>query len=98
MDSLYKRYPFGSLLLWRTRNELRTERNLGPYALPRQDPDYPIDYVLDGQQRLTSVFGVFQTALEEQWAEGWLPIYFDHQAAAVSPGIAIRGSTARGGR
>lgn len=77
MDSIYKGYPFGTLLLWRSRNQLRTERNLGPYELPRKDPDFPIDYVLDGQQRLTSVFGVFQTQLEEAWAEGWLPVYFD---------------------
>lgn len=80
MDSIYKAYPFGTLLLWRSRNQLRTERALGPYELPRKDPDYPIDYVLDGQQRLTSVFGVFQTELEEQWAEGWLPVYFDFEA------------------
>lgn len=80
MDSIYKGYPFGTLLLWRSRNQLRTERSLGPYELPRKDPDYPIDYVLDGQQRLTSVFGVFQTALEERWAEGWLPVYFDFEA------------------
>lgn len=77
MDSLYKGYPFGSLLFWRTKQPLRTERQLGPYQLPPGDPDYPIDYVLDGQQRLTSIFGVFQTTLDEQPAEGWLPIYFD---------------------
>jgi hypothetical protein len=77
MDSLYKGYPFGSLLFWRTKQPLRTERQLGPYHLPLGDPDYPIDYVLDGQQRLTSIFGVFQTVLDEQPAEGWLPIYFD---------------------
>ena len=64
MDTLYKGYPFGAVLLWRTSNQLRTERNLGPYDLPKVDPHYPIDYVLDGQQRLTSIFGVFQTELQ----------------------------------
>src|SRR4051812_31154374 len=63
MDSLYKRYPFGSLLFWRTKEPLKTERQLGPFVLPERDPDYPVDYVLDGQQRVTSVFGVFQTEL-----------------------------------
>lgn len=33
MDSLYKGYPFGSILLWRTRSQLKHERNLGPFAL-----------------------------------------------------------------
>jgi uncharacterized protein with ParB-like and HNH nuclease domain len=63
MDSIYKGFPFGSLLFWRTKTSLNTERSLGPYKLPDRDPDYPIDYILDGQQRATSIFGVFQTAL-----------------------------------
>lgn len=33
MDSLYKGYPYGSILLWRTRSQLNHERNLGPFAL-----------------------------------------------------------------
>jgi uncharacterized protein with ParB-like and HNH nuclease domain len=63
IDSIYKGFPFGSLLLWRTRTPLRTERNLGPYKLLDNDPEYPIDYVLDGQQRITSIFGIFQSSL-----------------------------------
>ena len=80
MDSLYKGYPFGSLLLWRTRNQLRSERQLGPYALPVADPEYPIDYVLDGQQRLTSIFGVFQTEIEPSGSDESFSIYFDRSA------------------
>jgi uncharacterized protein with ParB-like and HNH nuclease domain len=45
MDSLYKQYPFGSLLFWRTKYKLLHERNLGPYLLQENDPGYPIDYV-----------------------------------------------------
>ncbi|MFE4754474.1 DUF262 domain-containing protein [Streptomyces mirabilis] len=82
MDSLYKQYPYGSLLFWRTKKPLRTERNVGPYEIPVKDPEYPIDYVLDGQQRLTSIFGVFQTTLPALDVEGWLPIYFDLSATA----------------
>lgn len=33
MDSIYKRYPFGSVLLWRTRTQLKTEKELGGFAL-----------------------------------------------------------------
>jgi uncharacterized protein with ParB-like and HNH nuclease domain len=61
LDSIYKGYPFGSLLFWRTKQKLGTERNLGTFTLPDPQADYPIDYVLDGQQRLTSIFTVFQT-------------------------------------
>ena len=34
MDSIYKGFPFGSLLIWRTRHQLKHERDLGPYRLP----------------------------------------------------------------
>src|SRR5438105_4769202 len=77
MDSIYKQYPFGSLLLWRTREQLQFERDLGPFRLPERDPDYPIDYVLDGQQRLTSIFGVFQTEIAPDQDVAWLDVYFD---------------------
>ena len=77
MDSVYKQYPFGSLLLWRTREQLRHERSLGPFRLPDRDPDYPIDYVLDGQQRLTSIFGIFQTDIEPDPLIPWTDVYFD---------------------
>lgn len=66
MDSIYKGFPFGTLLLWRTKTPLRVERKLGPYKLPEMRPDYPIDYVLDGQQRATSIFGVFQHLLSPE--------------------------------
>jgi len=80
MDSIYKGYPFGALILWRTKNQLKAERELGPFVLPERDPDYPIDYVLDGQQRLTSIFGVFQTDLEQAGEIDWNKIYFDIEA------------------
>jgi uncharacterized protein with ParB-like and HNH nuclease domain len=63
MDSIYKNYPFGSLLFWRTKTQLPFERRLGHFELPQPIEDYPIDYVLDGQQRLTAIFTVFQTEL-----------------------------------
>jgi hypothetical protein len=95
MDSIYKQYPFGALLLWRTREQLRYERDLGPFRLPERNPDYPIDYVLDGQQRLTSIFGVFQIDIEPDPSVQWADVYFDlgadihaqeSQFIALSPG------------
>lgn len=77
MDSIYKQYPFGSLLLWRTREQLRHERDLGPFRLPERNPDYPIDYVLDGQQRLTAIFGVFQSDIQPDPTIPWADVYFD---------------------
>lgn len=80
MDSIYKRYPFGSLLFWRTKEKLKVERDLGPFQIPAPKEDYPVDYVLDGQQRITSIFGTFQTHLEPMTTETWTDIYFDTEA------------------
>ncbi len=84
MDSIYKQYPFGSILLWRTRTVLKTEKRLGGFELPDPEAEYPIDYVLDGQQRITSIFATFQTTLPEQPEDPaqWLPIYYDFEAQA----------------
>jgi hypothetical protein len=81
MDSIYKGYPFGTIQLWRTKEKLQTEREFGPFKLFDRDEEYPIDYVLDGQQRVTSIFGVFQTELEEKvGVDNPFKIYYDLDA------------------
>ncbi|WP_433409079.1 GmrSD restriction endonuclease domain-containing protein [Saccharomonospora azurea] len=82
MDSLYKQYPVGTILLWRTGQRLKRENRLGVFTLPEPQKDYPIDYVLDGQQRLTSIFMTFQRALQSgvEDPDVWLPIYYDFDA------------------
>lgn len=79
MDSLYRDFPIGNLLLWQTREKLEKEKELGPFALPDPKKDWPIQYVLDGQQRITSIFSVFQTDLKMEATNKyeWLDIYFD---------------------
>lgn len=77
MDSIYKGYPFGTLLFWRTREALKTEKRLGPFDLIEQEAGLPLDYVLDGQQRITSIFGVFQTDLIPIEDASEFNIYFD---------------------
>ena len=59
IDSIYRDYPIGSILLWNSKERLTSTRNLGGLLIPERDPDYPVDYVLDGQQRLTTIYGVF---------------------------------------
>lgn len=81
MDSIYKMYPFGALLFWRTNEQLDVERELGPFTLPEPKEDYPIDYVLDGQQRITSVYATFQTNTDVTQDENWKDIYYDHTVA-----------------
>jgi hypothetical protein len=61
LDSIYRGYPVGSLLLWSTKESLNHERNVGGFVLPKTPEDYPVNYVLDGQQRLTTLYGVFNS-------------------------------------
>jgi hypothetical protein len=62
LDSIYRGYPVGSLLMWSTREELKHERNVGGFTLPETPEDYPVNYILDGQQRLTTLYGVFHSS------------------------------------
>lgn len=82
MDSIHKGYPFGALILWRTKQQLNTERDLGPFTLPPREAEFPVDYVLDGQQRLTSIFGVFQTDIKANSGHdtSWTKVYYDFEA------------------
>lgn len=82
MDSIYKGYPIGTVLFWRTKEKLAYDRELGPFTIPDPKKDYPIDYVLDGQQRLTSIFSTFQTELAQNpnSKTKWVNIYFDLNA------------------
>lgn len=61
LDSIYRGYPVGSLLLWSTKESLTHERNVGGFELPKTPEDFPVNYVLDGQQRLTTLYGVFNS-------------------------------------
>lgn len=66
LDSIYRGYPVGSLLLWSTKLRLTHERNVGGFRLPETPEDYPVHYVLDGQQRLTTLYGVFHSDAETE--------------------------------
>lgn len=58
LESLLQGYPIGSLLFWRTEQKLKSERDIHGFSLPPTPDKYPTNYVLDGQQRLTTIFGV----------------------------------------
>jgi len=59
IDSIYHDYPIGSILLWNSSEKLKSTRNIGGFLLPDREAQYPVNYVLDGQQRLSSIYAVF---------------------------------------
>jgi hypothetical protein len=69
MDSLYRKHPVGSLLVWVTKTEASTSRGDGPLA------PGSVKLLLDGQQRITSLYGIMR---------GKPPQYFDGNAQAFT--------------
>jgi len=57
LDSVGRNYPIGSMLLWQTKQELANERTIAGLSIAESKPDYPVNYLLDGQQRLSTICG-----------------------------------------
>ena len=56
LDSIFKGFPISSVILWKTKNELSEIRNLGGIDIPGRDTGRYTSYIIDGQQRLTSLY------------------------------------------
>ena len=89
LDSIVNDYPIGSVLLWNTKDVLKSTRNVAGFKLPDRPPDYPVNYVLDGQQRLSSIYAVFSQSTEQVEGDddynpevGIFEIYYDFQKKA----------------
>ena len=68
-DSLYKRHPVGGLLVWATESKSAAARGDGKLAAG------VVKLLLDGQQRMTSLYGVIR---------GKPPAFFDGNAKAFT--------------
>ncbi|MDH5718728.1 MAG: DUF262 domain-containing protein [Spirochaetia bacterium] len=82
LDSIYNHYPIGSFLFWQTIEKLHYQRNIGNINLPEAKEGNTINYVLDGQQRITSLFSSLEDAEIKIRENGKirkrkLEIYFD---------------------
>ena len=84
LDSIYKNYPIGCIIVWRCNERLPARKNIGGFQIKEREKEYPIDYVLDGQQRLTTIYGVFckdrviaPSAGEDTVDTSTFDIYFD---------------------
>lgn len=55
LDSIVKNYPIGTFIFWESSETLRAVRNVGNLEFAQKPEGASIKYVLDGQQRLTSL-------------------------------------------
>ncbi|MDO8615836.1 MAG: DUF262 domain-containing protein [Dehalococcoidia bacterium] len=74
LDSIYNGYPIGMLLFWQTFERLPEETDLGDFGLPGTPDMQPTNYVLDGQQRLVTLYGSLKLRIEHS---DHFPVYFD---------------------
>ncbi len=59
LDSILKGYPIGTFIFWETNERLNEIKNIGNLELPPIPDDVKVQYVLDGQQRITSLYAAF---------------------------------------
>lgn len=59
LDSILKGYPIGTFILWETNERLNDIKDIGNLKLPPVPDDVKVQYVLDGQQRITSLYAAF---------------------------------------
>ena len=59
-DSIYRFYPIGSILIWKTDIHLQKHRSIGGHVIEPDDVQDHFQYILDGQQRTTSLLTSIQ--------------------------------------
>ena len=59
LDSILRGFPIGSILVWDTEEKIESTRRIGPMRISRR-PDGMIGYLLDGQQRVSTLVGTLR--------------------------------------
>ena len=60
-ESVLSGYPIGSLLFWNSREfNVRTMNQIGPLPARKSPTNLPVSLVLDGHQRLATLYGVLR--------------------------------------
>ncbi len=76
LESVFRGFPVGSVLLWKVDTEQLRVDHSGGLPIPEIGIKYPVSYLLDGLQRLTTLYGVFH---QEQFPDGRFAAVFDLQ-------------------
>lgn len=63
-DSIERGFPIGSLLVWETDEVLATTDTVGGLPIPSPTSSSGVAYVLDGHQRLSTLYGVLRRPSE----------------------------------
>jgi hypothetical protein len=91
LDSIARNYPIGSILLWQSKQPLASERSIAGLEIAEGRPDYPVNYLLDGQQRISTVCGALYWKPNDDPDSLWNIVYdlrsgdFQHRTVLDEP-------------
>jgi len=77
LDSILKGYPIGTFILWQTDERINDIKNVGNLDIPDTPDGVKVQYVLDGQQRITSLFAAYLGAHIQKVGEKKITDYGD---------------------
>lgn len=90
LDSIARGFPIGTFILWESQERMKSHRNIGDLPLKEVPEGRMVSYVLDGQQRITSLFACLRKAeIEGKKYEA----YCDLDAAEESGEMFVLSST-----
>jgi hypothetical protein len=69
LDSILKGYPIGTFILWQTDERINDIKNIGNLDIPDTPDGVKVQYVLDGQQRITSLYAAYLGAEIKKYGE-----------------------------
>lgn len=77
LDSIHRRFPIGSILVWETDRRVNSQDMIGPITIGKPQ-EGPISFTLDGQQRLTTLLGTLRLPRNREGDQkGLWRIFFD---------------------
>lgn len=85
LDSIIKGYPIGTFIFWKTADRLRAIKDIGSINFPEPRKNEIISYVLDGQQRLTSIFACLYGVILEKNGVNYSNVYVNLLASGEDP-------------
>lgn len=62
LDSIARGFPIGTFILWESQERMKSHRNIGNLPLREVPEGRMVNYVLDGQQRITSLYACLMRA------------------------------------
>lgn len=63
--SIYEGLPIGAILVWNTNKPVNTYTKIGPFSVKPNDEGKPYTYLMDGLQRLSTLYGMALHPVED---------------------------------